>query len=96
MEQEQITKIEYELSELKSRARNIGYKNEIPRLPKKLRSKEPGLQMSVMTGFNKRLSNWKHGLVVMENPGGLGSAEKRETEIKASVATLAEHFNESK
>jgi hypothetical protein len=94
MEQEQIVKLESELSDLKVRARNIGYKNEIPRLPKKLRSKDASFQQSVMSGFYKRLSNWKNGLVTMENPGGMGAVEKKDTAIKTSIATLAEHFNE--
>jgi len=94
MEQEQIIKLETELSELKIRAKNIGYKNEIPRLPKKLRSKDASFQQSVMSGFYKRLSNWKNGLMIMENPGGMGAVEKKDTAIKTSIATLAEHFNE--
>jgi len=94
MEQEQISKIESELSDLKVRARNIGYKNEIPSLPKKLRTKDAKFQQSVMSGFYKRLSNWKSGLTTMENPGGVNSVEKKETAIKAAIDTLAEHFNE--
>lgn len=98
MEQEQIMKLESELLELKARARNVGYKNSIPRLPKKLKNKESGLQLSVMSGFNKRLSNWKSGLIIMENPGGLNydNSEKKPTKLSESIANLAEHFNEPK
>lgn len=98
MEQEQIMKIESELLELKVRARNAGYKNIIPRLPKKLKNKETTLQMSVMSGFRKRLTNWKNGLITMENPGGLNSdnSEKKSSKLSESIVTLAEHFNEPK
>ena len=71
MDKELILKIELELSELKIRARDIGYKNEIPRLPLKLKNKDEKSQKAVMSGFYKRLLNWKNGLVIMENPGGV-------------------------
>lgn len=89
MKPDKITQIEFELIELKSRARNVGYKNIIPRLPVRF-------QESVMIGFYKRLSNWKKGLTIVENPSGFIPAEvtaKKEAEFITSTTALAEHFN---
>ena len=89
MKLEKILKIESELVELKSRARTSGYKNGIPKLPE-------NYQDSSMIGFYKRLSNWKKGLIVAENPNGLLRAEDeviKNEEFITSTASLAEHFN---
>ncbi len=96
MKQEKIAEIELELLELKSRARHAGYKNIIPKLSKKLQSQSNEIQESVMMGFRKRLSNWKQGLTIVENPSGMTSAEKeskKEEEFVVSTTALAEHFN---
>ena len=89
MKQDKIIEIELELLELKSRAKNVGYKNIIPKLP-------VNPQESVMIGFYKRLSNWKKGLSIVENPSGFIPAEvtaKKEAEFITSTSALAEHFN---
>jgi hypothetical protein len=94
--QDKITEVESELSELKSRARNAGYKNVMPKLSEKLKFYDEGLQEGIMCGFYKRLSNWKQGLIIMENPGGLVYANvlaKKEEELKISTNALMEHFN---
>jgi len=93
MRDEKITELEMELIELKSRARNMGYKNQIPRLPKNIRNKPEGLQVSLLSGFTKRLSNWKHGLVIIENPGGIPYESTKPTVSQATAEALAEHFN---
>ncbi len=96
MKQEKIIEIESELLELKSRARNAGYKNSMPILSKKLKFYDEGLQESIMCGFYKRLTNWKSGLIIMENPGGLVYADKeikKAEELKISTNALIEHFN---
>lgn len=96
MKQEKILEIESELSDLKSRARAVGYKNEIPTLSKKLKSQTEDLQSSTMTGFYKRLSNWTQKLMIMENPGSLVYAQtkvKQENELNVATASLIEHFS---
>jgi len=93
MEQDRITKIESELLELKARARNIGYKNEIPRLPKNIRVKTAGLQESLLSGFTKRLSNWERGLLLMENPGGLTLKADNARNLAEATTNLVHHFN---
>lgn len=92
MDQEQILKLGHELSELKLRARNVGYKNNIPKLPS-LKNREIGHQNSVMSGFYKRLSNWTNGLNVMENPGGLITEHRINLDLEATTVKLSEHFN---
>ncbi len=46
-----MTDIEKQLSELRSRAVKVEYKNIIPSYPKKP-------TQATLVGFNKRLSNW--------------------------------------
>ena len=58
--EEQTSLLATQLSDLKSRARVVNYKNAIPRLPK-----VPTL--ATLTGFKKRLSNWKKGLLSLES-----------------------------
>lgn len=71
-----------EINDLKSRARSIGYKNAFPKLPK------PQLSQSsfdnLMIGFEKRLHNWKNGLIQLENPGGTLNGKKRGESDKRS------------
>lgn len=89
MKSEKILKIESELSELKSRARTSGYKNGIPKLPE-------NYQDNSMIGFYKRLSNWKNGLILAENPNGLASHKVKSEnigEFVVSTAALIEHFS---
>lgn len=61
-----------EISDLKVRAVNIGYKNVIPKLPESRRNFEQS-----MLGFMYRLDNWKKQLLQLENPGGMLSGKKR-------------------
>lgn len=73
-----------EISELKSRARTVDYKNVMPRFPKEQLTQKAF--DNLMIGFNKRLDNWKNGLVQLENPGGLYNGKKRgETDEKSDV-----------
>lgn len=58
--EEQISTLTLQLSDLKSRARVVNYKNAIPKLPK-----VPTL--ATLAGFKKRLSNWKKGLLSLES-----------------------------
>jgi hypothetical protein len=72
-----------EIVELKSRARTIGYKNGFPKLPK-----DQHTQASfdnLMIGFEKRLNNWKNGLIQLENPGGTLNGKKRGEQDKKAV-----------
>lgn len=64
-----------EMSELKIRARAIGYKNAFPRLPKEQHTQKA--YENLMMGFHKRLDNWKGGLLQLENPGGMLNGKKR-------------------
>jgi len=72
-----------EIIELKSRARVIGYKNGFPKLPKDQHSQ--AAFDNLMIGFEKRLHNWKNGLIQLENPGGTLNGKKRGQEDKKSV-----------
>lgn len=58
--EEQISLLTLQLSDLKSRARVVNYKNAIPKLPKVPTS-------ATLAGFKKRLSNWKKGLLSLES-----------------------------
>lgn len=58
--EEQVSNLTTQLSDLKSRARVVNYKNAIPKLPKNPNS-------TTLTGFKKRLSNWKKGLLSIES-----------------------------
>lgn len=67
--------LQNEITDLKNRARIVGYKNIFPRLPK-----DQNTQISfdnLMIGFEKRLHNWKNGLIQLENPGGTLNGKKR-------------------
>lgn len=72
-----------EIVELKSRARTVGYKNAFPKLPK-----DQHTQASfdnLLIGFEKRLHNWKNGLIQLENPGGTLNGKKRGEQDKKTV-----------
>ena len=58
--EEQISSLTLQLSDLKSRARVVNYKNALPKLPK---VPNP----ATLIGFKKRLSNWKKGLLSLES-----------------------------
>lgn len=58
--EEQISLLTLQLSDLKSRARVVNYKNAIPKLPKVPTN-------ATLAGFKKRLSNWKKGLLSLES-----------------------------
>lgn len=75
-----------EITELKVRARSIGYKNNFPKLPKEQYTQSAF--DSVMMGFEKRLQNWKNGLVQLENPGGTLNGKKRGEAEKTSGAKI--------
>lgn len=64
-----------EISDLKSRAREVGYKNGFPKLPKEQQTQKSF--DNLMVGFHKRLQNWKNGLLQLENPGGMLNGKKR-------------------
>lgn len=73
-----------EISELKTRARAVDYKNTFPRLPKDQMTQKA--YDNLMIGFHKRLTNWKNGLTQLENPGGSLNGKKRgETDEKTDV-----------
>jgi hypothetical protein len=61
-----IYEVQQELIALKTKARNIGYKNQIPRLPISNQKNHTSFE-SRMIGFNKRFRNWKHDLDKFEN-----------------------------
>lgn len=63
-----------EISDLKTRARVVEYKNAFPRLPKEQHTQKAF--DNLMVGFQKRLHNWKNGLVQLENPGGMLNGKK--------------------
>jgi hypothetical protein len=71
-----------EISDLKTRARIIGYKNVFPRLPKEQHTQTAF--DNLMIGFEKRFQNWKNGLIQLENPGGTLNGKKRDEEDKQS------------
>lgn len=99
MTQEKLSNLNSEISEFKHRALKAGYKQEIPHLHEEFKSKPEWQQEGLLQGFNKRFSNWKRGLIIQENPGGLPSGKKpvEAQEIKEAVviSTLVEHFNGS-
>lgn len=64
-----------EINDLKNRARIINYKNVFPRFPKDQLSQKSF--DNLMIGFEKRLHNWKNGLLQLENPGGMLNGKKR-------------------
>ena len=99
MTQEKLNDLNSEISDFKHRALKAGYKQEIPHLHEEFKSKPEWQQEGLLQGFNKRFSNWKRGLIIMENPGGLPSL-KKPAEVFSSpevlnTAVLAEHFNGS-
>lgn len=75
-----------ELLELKNRAREINYKNAFPKLPKDQHSQNTF--NNLMVGFEKRLDNWKKGLIQIENPGGTLNGKKRGESEKKSETTI--------
>jgi hypothetical protein len=80
-----------EISELRSRARVADYKNVMPRLPKEQITQKAF--DNLMMGFNKRLQNWKNGLIQLENPGGLYNGKKRgQTDEKSDVVFRSGQF----
>jgi len=54
-----------ELYNYKAKAKRVGYKCEIPKLPK--REQQPELLRSTITGFIKRFSNWKLNFTKFED-----------------------------
>lgn len=66
IENKTLNEIQNELVSLQERAKKIGYKNIIPKIPqgKKLGSEPPE---HLLAGFNLRLSNWINGLIQLEN-----------------------------
>jgi len=58
--EEQISSLTLQLSDLKSRARVVNYKNALPKLPRVPNS-------ATLIGFKKRLSNCKKGLLSLES-----------------------------
>lgn len=61
-----LNELRNELTFLQSRARTVGYKNALPKMPSGKRiSGEPPVHL--MTGFYMRLGNWINGLVQLEN-----------------------------
>ena len=71
-----------EINDLKSRALSINYKNVFPKFPK-----DQMTQVAfdnLMIGFEKRLHNWKNGLIQLENPGGTLNGKKRGEQDKLS------------
>lgn len=72
-----------EMSDLKIRGLNIGYRNVFPRLPKDQLTQRAF--DNLMVGFHKRLANWKSGLLQIENPGGMFNGKKRETEKMSGI-----------
>ena len=93
-----LTSIENEISDLKFRAAQIQYKNAIPTLGEYFKEKPEWLQKSLLVGFRKRFSNWKQGLLIQENPGGFETIKKESTISEISpvdTAILAEKFNGS-
>ena len=54
-----------EVSNLKNKARRIGYKPVAPKLPK--RDQRPELLRSTMRGFVKRFGNWKFNFIKFED-----------------------------
>jgi len=75
-----------EISDLKNRARIIGYKNVFPNLPKEQNTQ--AAFDNLMIGFEKRLNNWKNGLIQLENPGGTLNGKKRGYTDKESVQVV--------
>lgn len=75
--------LKMQINDLKNRARQIGYKNAFPKLPKEQYSQKAF--DNLMMGFEKRLTNWKSGLEQLENPGGSLNGKKREQLDKTSV-----------
>lgn len=79
-----INEINSELTELKLRAKKVGYKNAIPRIPK-FKKTHPHNHNSTLMGFNKRINNWKKGLLILENPGGFPVVETQTLSINTIV-----------
>lgn len=80
-----------EITNLKSRALKIGYKNVFPKFPKEQHSQKNF--ENLMIGFHKRLDNWKNGLLQLENPGGLPSLKKeQQTEILSVESFISGQF----
>lgn len=75
-----------ELTDLKSRALSVNYKNGFPRLPKEQNSQSTF--DNLMIGFEKRLDNWRKGLIQLENPGGTLNGKKRGETSDSSVKTI--------
>lgn len=76
MESKEITKLKEELFELKTRAKQIGYKNFPPTFPEPKRIGE-SIQARLV-GFKMRFHNWKQGLWILENPGGIPNSNSQE------------------
>lgn len=80
-----------EINDLKNRAREIGYKNAFPKLPKEQYTQHAF--NNLMMGFEKRLQNWKNGLIQLENPGGSLNGKKRsELDKKSGEKIDLRHF----
>jgi hypothetical protein len=75
-----------EINDLKNRAKTIGYKNVFPNLPKEQNTQ--AAFDNLMIGFEKRLNNWKNGLIQLENHGGTLNGKKRGYADKESVQVV--------
>lgn len=83
-----IQELQSELSDYRSRAIQIGYKNKLPTLPKSTKLNQHGLPANhLMVGFHKRLTNWIKGLEQLEFPGGKPSLKKPEP-VKTEVVSV--------
>lgn len=76
---EKLAHYSNELSNLAYKARAVNYKNQIPKLPKK-----PSLV--TLVGFEKRLSNWKRVLFLLEE-------ERMNHTIKNDPSVLTNYIN---
>lgn len=76
MEKSNYQEIEKMLSDFKNRAQIVGYKNQLPRMPKNKSSDFINVE-HLMVGFYKRLVNWENGLIQLENPGGILRESKK-------------------
>ncbi len=84
-----LQELQSKLNELRSRALTIGYKNNIPSLPRATKLSHHGLPPShLMQGFELRLGNWIAGLEQMEFPGGKPQIVTKPIVPKLEVSNL--------
>ncbi len=80
-----------EISNLRSRAIKVGYKNIMPKLP----TSNKNLEQS-MIGFNYRLDNWKKQLIQMENPGGIPTINNEKPDYIDSLRQIVINMEKKK